>query len=578
MALALNLSAQGTAISYQGQLSSSGALANTNYDFRFAVYNAPTNGSAVSFTVTNFNVPVSNGLFNLTINFGANVFNGTTNGSNYWLDIGVRTEGVANFTGLIPRQPILPVPYSLFAVNASNLLGTLQSTQISGTVSAGQISGTYTNSVNFNNAGNSFTGTFSGTGSGLNNLNASLVTLGTLADARLSANVPLLDQNQVFTGSNSFAGPGFYSGVNIFTNNANSFVGNFFGNGLVGWISISATSTNAMRDAGYLMLNSGLSTVTLPATASLSVGDIVRVSGGGGGGWKVKENTSQSISGTFAAYRNCFPGTLPVTTLPSTSYDYHDVASSADGSRIYLVGNSLTGVYLTINNGLNWIQVSSNQLAGTWNSIACSANGKIVYAETTSGVVQKSTDGGQTWTATTTPATVTSISCSADGNTLFTGGISCSGNGTYLAKLASGSISYSANGGSTWTPTATQPSAGATVGCLAASSDCTRMIAGVSNGLLYASSDLGTTWTALSATSQIWSGAWMSADGSKFAATISKSGSINGSITYCSVIPQPNTSNTNNAIFGSQGSAVELQYIGNGQWIPVGSSGLLWSN
>ena len=33
-----------------------------------------------------------------------------------------------------------------------------------------------------------------------------------------------------------------------------------------------------------------------------------------------------------------------------------------------------------------------------------------------------------------------------------------------------------------------------------------------------------------------------------------------------------------NSISGGQGSAVELQYIGNNQFMPVSSSGILWAN
>jgi len=96
--------------------------------------------------------------------------------------------------------------------------------------------------------------------------------------------------------------------------------------------------------------------------------------------------------------------------------------------------------------------------------------------------------------------------------------------------------------------------------------------------LLYASANQGTTWTTLTATNQSWSGAWMSADGSKFAATVGKSGSYNGGVFYGSIIAQPNTISTNGTICGSQGAAVELQYIGGGQFMPVSSTGSLWAN
>ena len=204
LAAALNVSAQGTAIQYQGRLNVSGTPANTNYDFRFAVYDAVTNGNRVSVWLTNAAVPVASGLFTVPLNFGPGVFNGTDNGSNDWMDIGVRAVGAASFTVLAPRQLILPVPYALFATSASNLLGGLQATQLVGTVPAALIAGAFPGSVNFSNAANNFTGTFSGNGAGLTSLNGSFISQGTVADARLSANVALLNASQTFSGANSF--------------------------------------------------------------------------------------------------------------------------------------------------------------------------------------------------------------------------------------------------------------------------------------------------------------------------------------------------------------------------------------
>lgn len=568
LAAALNLSAQGNAISYQGQLSVSGTPANTNYDLRFAVFDAPTNGNVISFTVTNFDVPVSNGLFTVTLNFGPGVFDGTDNGSNDWLDVAVRASGATNFTELVPRQPILPVPYALFATSASNLLGSLQATQLVGSISGGLLSGIYSNGVSFLNSSNSFAGTFSGNGGGLTNLNASNLVTGTVSDALLPADVAFLGHNQVFTGSNSFTGPGTYSGANTFNNNNNTFTGNFFGNGLVGWVAESGTSVSASRDTGYMLLSSSLTTLTLPASGSLTQVDIVRVSEAGTGGFIVKGNSGQSITGTFASYSNCTLQTLP------SGLDYHGVAASGDCVRMYGAGVSgFSGILYSSDSGQNWSPAGS--LSGSWNSVACSQNGLIVYAQPTSGFIQKSTNGGLTWVSTGTNATGTAISCTANGSTLLTGNVFCSGNGTYLVKAGGGFISNSINSGSAWTHL-TGPVA--SVSCVAASSDCTRLVAAVTNGLLYASSNMGASWTALSATNQAWSSVWMSPDGSKISATVSTTGgTITGSIYYCTVIPQPNTISVN-GIVGSQGSAVELQYIGSNQFIPVGSSGLLWAN
>ena len=95
-------------------------------------------------------------------------------------------------------------------VTADNFTGTgagltgLPGSQLTGTLPSTLLSGTYPNAVNLNNSGNSF----SGNGSGLTGLNASQLTSGTVPDARLSANVALLNANQTFTGKNVFASGG----------------------------------------------------------------------------------------------------------------------------------------------------------------------------------------------------------------------------------------------------------------------------------------------------------------------------------------------------------------------------------
>jgi hypothetical protein len=542
-----SLLAQGTAFSYQGELNIGGSPANGNYDFTFTLYNAST---SVAGPVTNSTVPVANGLFTAVVDFGPGVFTGT----NYWLGIGVRTHGVGNFTALTPREPLLPTPYAVFATSSSNLLGTVPSTQLSGT---------YSSPVSFNNGGNTFNGTYSGYGSSLSNLNASQLTSGTVADARLSANVALLNANQT------------YSGANAFTNNANSFRGSFFGNGLVGWITVPGTSQQAVRDTGYMLTSPGLTTVTLPLNTGLTNADIVRVSGAGAGGWLVKENSGQVAFGNFASYRNSVLIALPSNASPN--YGYSGVAASADGTLMYAVGTAVTGVYASTDSGQHWSGVGG--LNGSWSSVACSANGQIVYALQSSGstIIQKSTNNGATWFSSSYNGTFGNfIACTADGSQVFTANVACSGDGTYRAKLSSGTITISTNSGSSYGITVTGPTTGLT--CLGASSDCTKLVAGKSGGLLYASANQGATWTALTSTNQAWTGAWMSPDGSKFAATTGNSGSIAGGIFYDSVTVQPNTVSTNSTIGGSQGSAVELQYVGGGKFMPVSSAGTIWAN
>src|SRR6185369_16113434 len=163
--------------------------ANGNYDLRFVLFNVASNGVALDAAATNSATAVSNGLFTVTLDFG-NVFDG----GNYWLEIGVRTNGGGSFTILAPRQPITPTPYAIMSGSASNVLGT---------VPAGGLAGTYGNTVGFTNGGNSF----SGNGGGLTGLNASQLTSGTVPAGRLPSNVAFVNSNQVFTGNNVFSKP-----------------------------------------------------------------------------------------------------------------------------------------------------------------------------------------------------------------------------------------------------------------------------------------------------------------------------------------------------------------------------------
>jgi hypothetical protein len=442
---------------------------------------------------------------------------------------------------------------------------------LNGTLPSAQIGGTYSGAVNFNNNANTFSGAFSGAFSGnganLTSLNASQLASGTVADARLSGNVALLNANQTFTGENTFTGTNNLTGVNTFTNFGNSFRGSFFGNGLVGWIPTNGTSVQAVIDTGYLLTSRFYTTVTLPLTAALTTGDIVRISGAGLGGWRAKLNSGQSFFGNLASYSNSFQVSQQVTPL---SGNYRGVAASANGIRMYAVGIGIVGVSASSDSGRTW---SSAGLSGDYQAIACSANARIVYAVSTTGAIQKSTDSGATWNG--VAGSASTIACTADGGQFFiTTGVACSGNGTNQAKVSGGVITLSTNGGANFTVTVTAPAAN--LSCVAASSDCTRLVAGVNGGLLYGSANAGATWTTITTTNQAFFGAWMSGDGTRFATAVNTSGSVNGLIYNFAVNVLP--IGVTNSIVGSQGSAVEIQYTGNGQFMPVSSSGTIWAN
>jgi hypothetical protein len=106
-------SAQGSAFTYQGFLSSGVNPANGPYDVTFSLYNASTNGNQVASTITN-RVQVINGLFTTVLDFGP-VFSGTS----YWLEIGVSLSGANLFTTVLPRQFLSPTPYAITSGNIS---------------------------------------------------------------------------------------------------------------------------------------------------------------------------------------------------------------------------------------------------------------------------------------------------------------------------------------------------------------------------------------------------------------------------------------------------------------------------
>lgn len=185
--------AQGSAFTYQGVLSVSNQPANGVFDFQFFLLNSPSGGSQIGTAASVNDLPVSNGVFTVQLDFGPTAFDG----SGRWLEIGVRPgDSTSFFFTLSPRQPITPAPMALFALN-----GVPGPQGPQGPVGPQGLQGP--------------PGTTSASG----------LTNGTLADERLSANVALLSAHQAFFGSNRFAGPV------ALTNLSNTLAGTFLGNG-----------------------------------------------------------------------------------------------------------------------------------------------------------------------------------------------------------------------------------------------------------------------------------------------------------------------------------------------------------
>ena len=147
--------AQGTAFTYQGRLTTGTTAANGSYDLRFSLFDNLTNGVQQGSSLTNAATGVSNGLFTVTLDFG-----GQFPGLARWLEIGVRTNGSSAFTTLSPRQRLTPTPYAIYAANAGSATSAngVAAANITGTLTAPQLPATLVTN------GGSFTGVVNATG------------------------------------------------------------------------------------------------------------------------------------------------------------------------------------------------------------------------------------------------------------------------------------------------------------------------------------------------------------------------------------------------------------------------------
>ncbi len=119
--VAVSISAQTTEFTYQGSLTNSGLPANGNFDFEFALFDTLSGGNPIVATIPKNNVPVTNGIFSVKLDFGS-VFPG----GNRFLEIRVRPAGQPGITTLGPRQLIDSAPYSIKASLADIALSSLQ--------------------------------------------------------------------------------------------------------------------------------------------------------------------------------------------------------------------------------------------------------------------------------------------------------------------------------------------------------------------------------------------------------------------------------------------------------------------
>jgi len=470
-------------------------------------------------------------------------------------------------------------------------------------------------------------GTFSGTGSNLTAIPATSLT-GTLPDTTLSTNVPLLNINNQFlnnitavqfTGSGhgltNVPGAFFWLTVNGTTAQAGSNLGFIVTNNTTP-VTITLPASPSVGDtfkvagvgaAGWILTqNAGQQILAGNLVSSVGQNWVLRFGPGAGNftcvassadGTHLIAGTSSASTGTLAISLNS--GASWTATASSYGAQYwSSVASSADGTHLLATVGDNAGhsglVYVSANSGASWTQVLSTH---SWIASACSADGTKMYVASYDGYIYQSANSGSStsWSLYISGAySFTGLACSADGTKLVA--TSTGGNGGYIyvsgasapsaglqkwsavassadgsnlvATVTGGGIYASANGGITWN---LQNQANQVAWkAVASSSDGSRLAAAYSGpGFVLTSANSGYTWTTSGATNAQWTAVASSADGSKLVAAASDGNlwtSSQGSTT---------TSGTSGYLVGGALSALELQYVGNGLFLPLNHEGTI---
>ena len=258
-------SAQNSAFTYQGRLTDSGSPASGLYDFNCALYATNSGGSPVTTNFFAAKIPVTNGLFVMTLDFDPAVFNGNP----LFLDLQVSVAGVGKFSSLTPRQLLTSTPYAFRAASALTathattadlaVLATQASSVTPGSINASSIAAFAVNTANLGN------------NSVINNkINDGAVSTSKLADNAVTT-VKILDA--------AVTGPKIAPGAVGSTHIANGAVGAAqLGSNAVGTANLQAGAVTATQ------LGAGAAVANLMAGGQSAVpsGGIVLSAGGVG--------------------------------------------------------------------------------------------------------------------------------------------------------------------------------------------------------------------------------------------------------------------------------------------------------
>lgn len=372
---------------------------------------------------------------------------------------------------------------------------------------------------------------------------------------------------------------------------------------------------------GYVITDEFTETYTLialPPIESLTVGDIIRVSGAKNG-WAVvsltddirlmvpesaktwvKRNTTANWSGlaidnggefitACAQNKTTYSSSDSGATWEKSSgpsLDWSAIASGFGG--FYLVASEYNGkLYTSTDSGATWTPRDADR---AWKSVSSSKNGTKLQACDYLGYIYTSDDAGVTWTPHDSVRNWVDVACSADGSALVAavyGGqiyvspdsgttwypqdstrnwisvASAEANGHLVACVNGGQIYVSYDSGAVWTPRESNRDWWS----VASSADGSTLVASVMNGELYVSRDSGTTWEA-QGERRAWGPVAISNDGKTIAAA-----DMGGYIYTYSERPQFTALGQAQGLRGDSYAAIELQYVSEGLFVPLSHEG-----
>lgn len=465
-------------------------------------------------------------------------------------------------------------------------------------------------------------------------LKAQTVSDGSVTNASLAASSVTADKLASGTIDQALPNQSGHAGQALLTDGATVRWGSPF----MPWLQVKVGDpVTAAANTGYVVTSPAVPTITLPASASVGIGDIVRIVAAPDAlGWSIGLQTGQTLrfsSGTDEIADTAW-------TPRESIRNWFGAASSADGTKLY-AGDNGGLLYASVDGGVTWTPHDSNR---QWASIACSDDGVKVVATAFNGQIYTSTDSGVTWTPRDSVRLWRGVASSADGTKLIAAsglgqlytstdsgvtwqpredpnywyGVASSADGSTLLAAGLGTRLYvSVDSGVTWQPTESNRQWLS----LACSADGNIMIAGDAGvgsdgGHLYTSTDRGVTWTRRYM-QRTWYDVACSADGKSMVATEEQGRihrSTDGGLTWhplesnrrwlsiassasgtrllaahyggrlytANLVVTPTgaqiTGSATSVLTGTPGSSIEVMYTGNDQWVSLSVGGVVsWS-